>query len=85
MILAPALLAHPYHIATITGRSVFVAPTNFSARISFVDYDGKAAYQDYKTNPPENKAEEEKFLEKHGAHMLSGLNNLKEFVAHLRE
>ncbi len=83
--LAPALLAHPYHIATVTGRSVFVAPTNFSARISFVDYDGKAAYQDYKTNPQENKAEEEKFLAKHGAHMLSGLNDLKEFVAHLME
>ena len=50
--LSKALIAHPHHIAVVTGDSLVVKPDNYCARITFVDYDGPAAYEDYRQGPP---------------------------------
>jgi aspartate aminotransferase len=78
--LSKALIAHPHHIAVVTGDSLVVEPDNFCARIAFVDYDGSAAYDDYRQNPPANEHEKEGFFTKHAARMLRGAEALENFL-----
>lgn len=58
-------------------------PDNFGARIAFVDYDGKAAFEDYRNDPPKTKPDEIKFVEKHGVKMIQGLKALQEYIEQL--
>ncbi|MEJ2716789.1 MAG: aminotransferase class I/II-fold pyridoxal phosphate-dependent enzyme, partial [Deltaproteobacteria bacterium] len=60
--LETSLMAHPHHVATITGDSLLLRPDDYGARLAFVDYDGKAAYERYKMNPPKSPAEEREFV-----------------------
>ena len=78
------LLDHPHHIATVTGEAVMLSPDTFGARIAFVDYDGKAAYNYYRTNPPGTKEEEMNFVRKTAPRMLEGVQALENFVRQYR-
>ncbi|MDW7667968.1 MAG: aminotransferase class I/II-fold pyridoxal phosphate-dependent enzyme [Bacillota bacterium] len=81
--LSKALLAHPYHVATVTGDSILVDSDNFVARIAFVDYDGKEAYEDFIHNHPSKDHEIERFINKHAGHMLEGIDQIEKFLEEL--
>ncbi|HBH12943.1 MAG TPA: aminotransferase class I/II [Clostridiales bacterium] len=81
--LSKALLAHPYHVATVTGDSILVKSDNFSARIAFVDYDGRKAYEDYIDNPPIKDNDKKEFINKHAKHILDGIDQIKKFLENL--
>lgn len=78
--LSKALIAHPHHIAVVTGDSLVVPPDNFSARVAFVDYDGQAAYEDYLSSPPLISDAKETFFNKHASRMLKGAEALEHFL-----
>lgn len=78
--LSKALIAHPYHIATVTGDALVVAPDNYSARIAFVDYDGPAAYEDYLQKPPLTEEDKTAFFAKHASRMLQGAETLEQYI-----
>lgn len=78
--LALSLLAHPYHVAVVSGDALMLAPDDFGARIAFVDYDGKSAYERYKSDPPLSEAGEEAFVKECTPAMLVGVRKVKEFV-----
>lgn len=78
--LAHSLMAHPYHIATITGDSLILRPNDFGARIAFVDYNGKAAFERYKNQPPRTEAQEIDFVMESAPRMLRGIRSLKTYM-----
>lgn len=43
--LAPAMIQHPYHIATVTGEAMMAGYDDFYIRFSATDYDGTAALE----------------------------------------
>lgn len=81
--LGDSLLEHPYHVATVTGDAVMIGPDDFGARIAFVDYDGKTAFDRYRARPPITKPEEESFVTQNAPRMIKGIEALKDYVAHL--
>jgi aspartate aminotransferase len=82
--LANSLISHPYHFAAVTGDSVMLKPDNFGARIAFVDYNGKMAYENYKQNPPKSPAEEIEFVKQNASIMVKGVNALNDYVNHIK-
>ncbi len=78
--LSKALIAHPHHIAVVTGDALVVPPDNYSARIAFVDYDGPAAYEQYLRNPPVTEKDKETFFTRHASRMLDGAEALEQFI-----
>jgi aspartate aminotransferase len=58
-------------------------PDNFGARIAFVDYDGKMAFDKYKKMPPETELDEAKFVKDAASKMIMGIEKLKEYVSEL--
>ncbi|MFC1834939.1 aminotransferase class I/II-fold pyridoxal phosphate-dependent enzyme [Thermodesulfobacteriota bacterium] len=83
--LGQALLAHPHHVATITGDSLILMPDDYGARISFVDYDGKKALESYKNNPPQTPEEVKEFVREHAPNMIRGLSALRSWVEGIRK
>lgn len=83
--LGHALLNHPFHVATITGDAVLLRPENYGARIAYVDYDGKQAFDDYRNNPPKTEAEEDSFLKANAPTMVKGVEWLQDFVNYIKE
>ncbi len=81
--LGQSLLGHPHHIATVTGDALMLNPDNFGARIAFVDYDGKMAFDKYKKMPPETELDEAKFVKDAAPKMIMGIEKLKEYVSEL--
>jgi aspartate aminotransferase len=81
--LGKALLAHPYHIATVTGDAIMLPPGSFGARIAFVDYGGGAAYEQYERHTPRNKREEIQFVRDMAPKMIEGVEAIKQFVMDL--
>ncbi len=81
--LGKALLAHPYHIATVTGDAIMLPPGSFGARIAFVDYDGKAAYEHYERHTPKNEQEDIQFVRDMAPNMIEGVEAIKQFVMDL--
>lgn len=78
--LGQSLLSHPFHVATITGDAVMARPDDYCARIAFVDYDGKVAFDNYRANPPQTPAEEEAFVRKNAPRMVAGIDKLQQYV-----
>jgi len=60
--LAKSLISHPHHITTISGDAIMVRQDDFAARIAFVDYNGRAAFEKFKEKPPKTTSEEETFV-----------------------
>ena len=82
--LSVAMLDYPHHIATITGDAIMQPPDIFCARIAFVDYNGKAAYDYYQNNPPSTEEDETAFVAKLAPRMLKGVQAIENFLLHYR-
>ncbi len=82
--LGKSLIAHPNHIATITGDACLLEPDNFGARIAFVDYDGKKAYEKYRQNVPKTKSDEIEFVKDNAPMMVQGIEALGAYVEYMR-
>ena len=78
--LGQSLLSHPFHVATVTGDAVMLRPDDFGARIAFVDYDGKNAFDNYVKSPPQTPEEENQFVEANAPRMIEGVEKLKNWV-----
>ncbi len=83
--LAHSLMAHPHHVATITGDSLILRPNDYGARIAFVDYDGKAAFNNYLRNPPKTKEEEIAFVKENATRMIRGVRSLKAYIEDIKK
>ncbi len=83
--LCRALMSHPYHIATVTGDALLLPPEDFGARIAYVDYDGRKAYEAYLASPPRNRNEEAAFARKYAPMMFEGAEALTRFVSDLKD
>lgn len=82
--LAKSLISHPYHFAAVTGDSVMLEPDNYGARIAFVDYDGKEAYENYKQNPPNTPVDEIEFVKENAFRMIQGVEALKKYIENIK-
>ena len=78
--LAPALISHPYHIATVTGEAMMAPYGDYFVRIAVTDFDGETALLSYLEKPPLGEAEEEKFFFAHGSRMIQGIEKFKEWI-----
>jgi aspartate aminotransferase len=79
-----SLISHPFHIATISGDTCLLDPNNFGARIAFVDYDGKKAFDNYKTSHPKTLSEEEYFVKHNAPLMVRAIDMLKSYVQFIK-
>jgi len=83
--LATSLISHPFHFAAVTGDSVLLKEDDFGARIAFVDYDGKKAFQNYKENLPKTKSQEIEFVNNNSTRMVRGVKALRDWAAHIKK
>jgi aspartate aminotransferase len=81
--LQKALLAHPWHVATVTGDAIMMPENNFSARIAFVDYDGSQAMKLYEKSRPRTYEECNHFVETAAPRMVQGVGTVKRFIESL--
>jgi len=77
---AASLLAHPHHIATVSGASLLMPPDSLTFRIAAVDYDGAAALADYQADQPTTPDAEAAFAERHAAPMMGGVETLRSWI-----
>ena len=82
--LAPAMIQHPYHIATVTGEAMMAAYTDFFIRFSVTDYDGALALDAYRADPPKSNEDEEAFFLKFGKKMIAGMDMFRIWVQDLQ-
>ncbi|HPP78071.1 pyridoxal phosphate-dependent aminotransferase [Methanospirillum sp.] len=82
--LAPALISHPYHIATVTGEAMMAPYGDFFIRFACTDFDGESALLEYLEKPPAFD-EEEAFFEKYGERMIAGMRMFQKWVGDIRE
>ncbi len=82
--LGQSLLSHPYHVATVTGDSLMLSPDDYGARIAFVDYDGKKAFERYKSNPPKSKTDETEFVKENAPRMIKGIESLRNYIEFIK-
>jgi len=82
--LAPALISHPYHIATVTGEAMMAPYGDFFIRFAATDFDGETALLEYLERPPATEDEEEIFFEKFGFLMIEGMEMFKKWVEDIR-
>lgn len=83
--LMSSLISHPFHIAAVTGDACLLDPDNFGARIAFVDYDGKAAFEDFKANPPEDPSDEIKFVHKNAPRMVDAIGAMENYLNFIKD
>ena len=75
-----ALLDHPYHTALVGGDSLVLERTDFSARIAFVDYDGKNAMKNLSIQKPRTASEKLEFVNQNAPRVVNGLNMIERFI-----
>ena len=78
--LGESLLSCPYHLATVTGDANMLEPDDYGARIAFVDYDGKATFENYKKSPPKTSSDEIEFVNSNAPRMIKSADALKDWV-----
>ena len=78
--LGKSLLDHPYHIAVVTGDALMLRPDDYGARIAFVDYDGREAFDAYKNDPPTTEADEIEFAKRVAPRIGGGIEQLEAYV-----
>ena len=83
--LGEALLAHPFHVATVTGDALMLSPNDYGARIAFVDYDGKRAYEMFRDDPPLSPEAEVEFVRQNAPQMIQGVESLRHFTDAIRD
>ncbi len=82
--LSNALLKHPFHIAALTGDACLFNPDDFTARIAFVDYDGRKAFNNYRANPPHTEEDEYEFFKKYAPRMFQAISTFQKFANSLK-
>ncbi len=82
--LMESLLSCPFHIAVVTGDACMLEPENYGARIAFVDYDGKSAFDDYENNVPKTHSDEIEFVKRNAPLMVKSTDSLQKWVSHIR-
>ena len=82
--LSEALIVHPYHTAIVGGDSLVLERTDFSARIAYVDYDGKKVYQKYLENKPKTSSEKLEFVKNNAPKVVAGLEMIGKFFEDLK-
>ncbi|MFQ5497714.1 MAG: pyridoxal phosphate-dependent aminotransferase, partial [Nitrosopumilus sp.] len=80
-----SLIQHPYHTAIVGGDSLVLERTDFSARMAFVDYDGKAAFENYLNDAPKTNSERIEFVQNNAPRIVSGLDMIELYFEHLRK
>ncbi|MGB2979753.1 MAG: aminotransferase class I/II-fold pyridoxal phosphate-dependent enzyme, partial [Candidatus Zixiibacteriota bacterium] len=83
--LGQSLISHPHHIAVVTGDAVGIEADDFGARVAFVDYDGKSAYENFRNNPPKTESGETEFVKQNAPRMVRGVEALRRYVKHVKE
>jgi aspartate aminotransferase len=83
--LSKAMIDHPFHVAAVTGDACLLRKDDFGARIAFVDYDGKVAYNAYIDQKPRTSDEERLFVEDHAPRMVSGIEAMERFVTSIKK
>ena len=78
--LADSLISCPYHIGVVTGDACMLDPNDYGARIAFVDYDGKKAFDDYRNNKPTSTSEELEFVKRNSPMMVKSVESLRNWV-----
>ncbi|WP_165394793.1 pyridoxal phosphate-dependent aminotransferase [Methanofollis fontis] len=78
--LSAAMLAHPHHIATVGGEAIMLPQENLSLRIACVDYDGAAALEHYRSDPPRSSLDEVAFVNDAAPRMVDGITAIRRFV-----
>ena len=82
--LAPALISHPYHIATVTGEAMMAPYGDYFIRFSCTDFDGESALLEYLENPPAPE-EEEEFFNRYAGKMIEGMKMFQKWVEDIKE
>jgi len=82
--LAESLISCPYHIGVVTGDACMLEPDDYGARIAFVDYNGKAAFDDYKNNTPKSASDELEFVKRNTPMMVKSTSSLRDWVNHIK-
>ena len=82
--LAGSLISCPHHIVAVTGDACMLEPDDYGARIAFVDYNGKAAFDDYKNNTPKSSSEELEFVKSNSPMMVKSTESLQKWVQHIK-
>ena len=59
-------------------------PDDYGARIAFVDYNGKKAFDDYKSNPPKSESDELEFVQRNSPMMVKSTESLREWVRYIK-
>ena len=75
-----SLMQHPYHTALVGGDSLVLERTDFSARIAFVDYDGKRAMRSYIDNPPRTSSDRIEFVKDNAPKIVDGLAMIQRYL-----
>jgi aspartate aminotransferase len=78
-----SMIDHPYHTAIVGGDSLVLERTDFSARIAFVDYDGAAAFRNYKNRKPKNQSDRTEFVKTNAPRIVDGLAMIKRYFENL--
>ncbi len=75
-----SLIRHPYHTALVGGDSLVLERTDFSARLAFVDYDGKKAMRNYIDNPPRTSSDRIEFVKDNAPKIVDGLAMIQRYL-----
>jgi len=59
-------------------------PDDYGARIAFVDYKGKAAFDDYRNNTPKSASDELEFVKRNTPMMVKSTSSLIDWVKHIK-
>jgi len=79
-----SLIQHPYHTALVGGDSLVLERTDFSARIAFVDYDGKKAMKNYVDNPPRTSLDRIEFVKDNAPKVVDGLAMIQRYLKDIK-
>ena len=82
--LANSLISCPHHIGVITGDACMLEPDDYGARIAFVDYNGKVAFDEYKNNPPKSASDELEFVKRNSPMMVKSTSSLEKWVQYIK-
>jgi aspartate aminotransferase len=83
--LGKSLISCPHHLATVTGDACLLRPNDYGARIAFVDYDGKYAFDNYKNNPPKTTSDEIEFVKQNAPMMVQSVSALKRWIDYIKQ
>ena len=82
--LGESLLSCPFHLGTVTGDACMLDPDDYGARIAFVDYDGKKAFENYKQSPPKSPSDEIEFVKQNAPMMVKSTDSLRKWIEFIK-